>query len=575
MHPYNINIYPKEYKWIERFHTIQSSSLTFLREHTFDFNKWIDSGINWLSLEQYDLVSTRLLTAFEENFAKPKTNDGQNKVVLSDQDNAWISGIYQIIEDWLTRIEQGTEETPKFLTFDNTHVRNSYQRLLLYQELPRKYPNLTVMGDKVAATGERVVKVLNLTPEEHAADIENRRNELKKELSEAFGFGHVFKAMINAKKPILGHNMFLDLAICFHQFYKPLPEDSNDFVRELHSIMPLIMDNKTIASKHEDLNGLAFETTALGDLANLVLARFPQDQDMPKITIPADFKRYKLPSRPSISHNASGDSQDTKTENSAAEDDATDSAYHEAGFDALQTGVVYLNVRAFYYTGALACDPLPLVGNDDSSQTTSPVPEITPRPKREIPHPLLPSDAHVSSLMNSLNLMQIAGTFNLDRPHSMPDRRNMFILSNLTSLDKTSHINDMFAPMGNFKISWIDISSCVLTFIDVYNSKTEAKILNAPRTRKGCQWQLQKMTDLDSSSGVRRNNNRFNRTTKTSLLSSPAFAFAAGAVVAAFATIGAFSWLNSKNARKSKRWNKLAFEPQLELSWSASWFLNL
>jgi hypothetical protein len=543
VHPYNIHIYPREFKWIDRFHTIQSSSLTFLRNHTFDFNKWIDQGVNWLSMDQHEQIATRLMTAFEDNIAKPITSDGPNKVALSEADTLWITDIYQKIDAWLSELNEESEKTEKSFVFDKTLVRNSFQRLLLYQELPRKYPNLTVMSDKDPSTGERVVKIAKLTPEEHQADIEARRNALKTEIKEAFGFGHVWKAIVDAKKPVLGHNMFLDLAICYHQFFKPLPEDSDEFCRQLHAAIPLIMDNKTIASKHPDLNGLAFETTALGDLANILLERFPSSVEMPKISIPSDFKRYKLPTHPSSS-SSSSDNDSTPKELESAE--ATDSAYHEAGFDALQTGVVYLNLRAFYCTGALPCDPIVDLKAEEGKQSTPAV----PREPKPISHPLLPGDASVVKLMNSLNLMQISGTFNLDRPHSMPDRRQMFVLSGLTSSDKPSHINDLFSNFGPFKISWIDTASCVLTFSAPFDPRKDAKIIAAPKSQKGNRWRIQRIAEIDSTTGVGRG--RFNNHKKHLISTNVMLAFSTG-VCATLAVIGAVAWISQKRSVKKSR----------------------
>lgn len=37
------------------------------------------------------------------------------------------------------------------------------------------------------------------------------------------GFSKVFKLLIAAKKPIVGHNIFTDLMFMYKQFYKPLP----------------------------------------------------------------------------------------------------------------------------------------------------------------------------------------------------------------------------------------------------------------------------------------------------------------------------------------------------------------
>jgi len=49
-------------------------------------------------------------------------------------------------------------------------------------------------------------------------------------LDSYIGFSKVFKLLVNLKKPIIGHNIFLDLMFMHQQFYKPLPR-TYDYVR--------------------------------------------------------------------------------------------------------------------------------------------------------------------------------------------------------------------------------------------------------------------------------------------------------------------------------------------------------
>lgn len=52
------------------------------------------------------------------------------------------------------------------------------------------------------------------------------------------GFSRIIHSLLQAEKPIIGHNCFFDLLHMYQQFYKPLPENLSDFQNELHKICP-------------------------------------------------------------------------------------------------------------------------------------------------------------------------------------------------------------------------------------------------------------------------------------------------------------------------------------------------
>ena len=517
--------------------------MTFLRDNHFDFNKWISEGVSWLSIDQHEYISTKLMTQFEDNVAKPISAEDPPRVVLEEKDTTWVASVCKIIDEWKAGVSDTDDKEKKTLLIGQSIARNGFQRLLLFQELPRRYPELSVMSDKDPETGLRIVKVSKLTPAEHLAEVNIRREQLKQDIREAFGFGLIFQAIINAKKPVLGHNMFLDLALCFHHFIKPLPEDSDVFCRELHEAIPLIMDSKTVASKHPDLNGVTFSSTALGDIASILLERFPETEKLPNIAIPSDYSRYKLPTRESIlaKKKAALEAQSSLTPVSLPKDEATDEAYHEAGFDALQTGAVFLNLAAFYCTGALPSDPVPAPSAPGSDPVVVQPAAIVSR--RPISHPLLPTKGPEAGLMNLLNLMHLYGSFNLNGPHRMPTRASMFMLSGLTKEDQSAHILAIFEPIGGmFKLSWIDTSSCVLTFDKVPNEVVDRKILRAPHYALPVHphWKVQRLADVDASQGRRGAQNK----SALSLTSQTAVGFAAGIALSVTAVAGLVFYMN-------------------------------
>lgn len=125
------------------------------------------------------------------------------------------------------------------------------------------------------------------------------------------------------EKPLLTHNGMLDLMFLYSNFFEPLPERVGDFCARLNALFPHIYDtrhmlNTRVMLKHEflgkDAKGAAM---SLKDAYEGSMAKSPNDE----IHLHPLFDEYTL-------HQA--------TASSRQQDKA-----HEAGFDALMTGVLW------------------------------------------------------------------------------------------------------------------------------------------------------------------------------------------------------------------------------------------
>ena len=61
------------------------------------------------------------------------------------------------------------------------------------------------------------------------------------------GFSRVIDALIESKKPVVGHNCFLDIMKIYHQFYKPLPYSYSGFKSDIHKCFPAVYDTKFLS----------------------------------------------------------------------------------------------------------------------------------------------------------------------------------------------------------------------------------------------------------------------------------------------------------------------------------------
>ena len=62
------------------------------------------------------------------------------------------------------------------------------------------------------------------------------------------GFSLVVSELVNARKPIIGHNMIYDIAYLYNQFIDTLPETYPEFVREWYTRFPYLYDTKVLSS---------------------------------------------------------------------------------------------------------------------------------------------------------------------------------------------------------------------------------------------------------------------------------------------------------------------------------------
>ena len=79
------------------------------------------------------------------------------------------------------------------------------------------------------------------------------------------GFSLVVQELIKYKKPLVGHNMFLDLLFFYEQFIDNLPDHLEDFLQQMNRLFPSVYDTKCIATSLS-----LFNKTDLNSMANQI-----------------------------------------------------------------------------------------------------------------------------------------------------------------------------------------------------------------------------------------------------------------------------------------------------------------
>jgi len=312
--PFNFYVFPdgKSNSRIVMF----ASTAAFHRQNNMDFNMWINEGIPFLENATFDVLKQQVLAP-----PQPVLKPNQPKVVATrEADRAFIAETMEAVTDWLAAHDAGTactessNETSAALSEVGVSSRyelpecNSFLRRVLADEISAmNREELTVESEQVGSSSyQRRLVILRLTEKEKEDRLEEKRKARLAAVEARAGFLRIFNALAQSRKPIIGHNLLFDLMFMLHNFHGPLPPSLGEFKKSVHNLMPEIHDTKLHA-----VSSGQFTETALGALYDHCI-----NIHSPPVEFADGFDRYK--------HGGQ---------------------FHEAGYDAYMTGVVFLALQ--------------------------------------------------------------------------------------------------------------------------------------------------------------------------------------------------------------------------------------
>ncbi|TYZ60766.1 hypothetical protein PybrP1_005046 [[Pythium] brassicae (nom. inval.)] len=290
---WNFYIFPRPYGQSDHRFLCQASSLQFLSEHGFDFNKFIADGIPFLNLARTKGLQKRLEKRIEM-LAKPSKGGALS---LSEDGTLFQADVNRQLDEWLA---DGAKRGVKL----TVATRNSYFSMIVHETVREK---ASYLYSESASGGVEVSFV---------------SQKIKQEL---------IAAKIQA--PVIGHNALLDFVYVFNQFYKPLPETLAEFKQELVELFPTIYDTKHVALRSPLIEKLN-HSTGLSALFEYMREHVKPGPDSLLSRDPR-FDGYRAALR------AEGDGSEDKL------------LCHEAGFDAFMTGVCFVGLLAHDEQGEL------------------------------------------------------------------------------------------------------------------------------------------------------------------------------------------------------------------------------
>ncbi|KAF9416605.1 hypothetical protein BGZ94_010172 [Podila epigama] len=450
----------------ERFFKCQSTSLEFLIKNGFDFNKWIVHGIPYMTRPEEEQYLARKV----EKAANDATA-AVNNIPIDDRNKTFVSMTIEKIQEWL---QNSTEETLVL------QANNSFFRRLIYQIIRTDFNNaLHAVPDARA----RTMTIQRLTDE-----LRLLKEQAKIPTPPTLNLRRVLDMTIEAKKPLIGHNCFLDLMQITQQFLWDLPVELEDWKRSLNLQWNTIIDTKHLAG-HPLIQPL-MESTGLEAVSTSV-QKEPFSTVGPKIVMAEGFDRYQADA--SLTSNGS-------TESGKANDDTK---YHEAGYDAYITGQAFLRFAGYILkeheraangeseharkkrkvdvdspdasTGAESkeadknADENVNKNDDDEeegevSETELEKEMLMERSKRVIignpTKPFLETEElqnyynYLHMMRSDIPVMNLAGS-----DQEPPERPWNFLLKNIPAGSTISTLFYLFAPYNPFRFSWVDEQS--------------------------------------------------------------------------------------------------------------------
>ncbi|EYC12623.1 hypothetical protein Y032_0046g1333 [Ancylostoma ceylanicum] len=301
---------------------ISPSAATFLAEHKFDFNKFINESATYTNrselsklkrdIEQGDIDFNLFGDGLSERIQAVKMRilieGGEGEYHLLDECSPCIGDDIHLKQS--LRMDLIGENS----LFDKplTPLEEAAIELALLEEFPHLETNFNV---------ERTMLIVEEEPHTDGdKQYSSRwRRIFGKLLAEICGVSQIFCYLSKAKPPLVLHNSLLDLLHIYHSFEADLPETYSEWKDAIHNLFPVIVDTKFLASilqkELQDEGCFDLSLQALGTFLNSELS--------------AKILPIHIPLR-------------TGAENKERVD------YHNAAFDALVTGEVFIKLAHLF-----------------------------------------------------------------------------------------------------------------------------------------------------------------------------------------------------------------------------------
>ncbi|XP_066467445.1 poly(A)-specific ribonuclease PNLDC1 isoform X2 [Tiliqua scincoides] len=221
-HSYNFFLFPTTLGGMDSEFSFQASSIQFLSHYGFDYNRFLKDGIPYMNETQEKKLQQHLLSGswtLHSGFSKDKMKKVIEEVTL-----------------WVVSAKEDDS-----IVLHDVHGSQLFEIQLILRQALKDIWTIPL--------GLQEVMVKKINPQRRWLLEKTSYDSCQSEqiLLSARGFTNLFQTLVKAKKLLVGHNMLLDLLHLHDKFYKPLPENYEEFKKNIHFLFPVLMDTKNIA----------------------------------------------------------------------------------------------------------------------------------------------------------------------------------------------------------------------------------------------------------------------------------------------------------------------------------------
>ncbi|RNF00766.1 putative ribonuclease [Trypanosoma rangeli] len=331
---------------------LSPSSLAFLRRHDMNFQSWVYQGMAYCDARQEEALRNRYAEKYQEmdRTRGAEKQETQEINILTEDERKWYNNAVAQAQSFAERVQAALERA-KGKNGGQTAVtaevaasvdliqsggrdvllppqRGKSAREALERYIAQHCHSLSITFRRQGAVHIGVLRAV--FPEQRRRLLEKEQSFRERDLMNMLGFRLVFKALVSSKKPCVGHNCFADLLFLVASLDGPLPDTLPEFKLRMQELFPTVFDTRYVATRQA-----FFPVGRFGDrYLSGFFGEYGFRSAHVQVTLPLGFESYDPL--------AVGGNE--RRHSSASGDGGGPT--HEAGYDALLTGTLLLNLLA-------------------------------------------------------------------------------------------------------------------------------------------------------------------------------------------------------------------------------------
>ncbi|CAI2361076.1 unnamed protein product [Moneuplotes crassus] len=258
-HPYTFYILNYS-QMFDGVFSVRADCLYFLSKHGFDFDKLHKDGITYQKLSEKEKIRKAIIKKNQQDWTVYHKRD---QTRLSKANQKKLKEILQQTKEFID-----PENDTAGQNFFKIDIASQSLRQEIYNNVQAKFPGMQVeysnskteVKIKKSKKFKELAKIAKINAEEQKEEPKEVEEEKKTEENEQvledladksleieMGFSLIVQEIIDAKKPLVGHNLIYDMGFFYDQFIAPLPNTFLEYTEKWRECFPATYDTKVIA----------------------------------------------------------------------------------------------------------------------------------------------------------------------------------------------------------------------------------------------------------------------------------------------------------------------------------------